>query len=175
MISYYGPAMALFFLLFTISFTSRSFFVDRDRGLIQRMLAAPLRPRSVLMGEVLSAFVFGITSISVIALVTTLAFGADWGNPLAAGVLSLAMVLAVTATTALVIGVARTQRQAEGISSFVVFGLALLGGNFVFVSATPADEVREKLLTSGLVCSGFVKKPFHLEELWKTVREVLAS
>jgi CheY-like chemotaxis protein len=45
----------------------------------------------------------------------------------------------------------------------------------LFVSATPADEVRERLRSTGLVCSGFVKKPFHLEELWKTVREVLAS
>jgi len=44
----------------------------------------------------------------------------------------------------------------------------------LFVSATPADEVREKLLSTGLVCSGFVKKPFHLEELWKTVSEALA-
>lgn len=45
----------------------------------------------------------------------------------------------------------------------------------LFVSATPSEEVREKLLPTGLECSGFVKKPFHLEELWKTVREVLAS
>ena len=45
----------------------------------------------------------------------------------------------------------------------------------LFVSATPADEVREKLLSTGLVCSGFVKKPFHLEELWKTVAEALAT
>jgi ABC-2 type transport system permease protein len=146
-ISYYGPAMALFFLLFTISFTSRSFFVDRDQGMIERMLTAPLHPRSVLVGKVLSAFVFGIVSITVIAAVTTIAFGADWGSPLAAGLLSLVMVLAVTATTALVIGVARTQRQAEGISSFVVFGLALLGGNFVFVAATPALMQRLALLT----------------------------
>ena len=146
-ISYYGPSMAIFFLLFTISFTSRSFFVERDQGNIERMLAAPLRPRSVLLGKVLSAFVFGIVSLSIIAAVTTFAFGADWGNPLAAGLLSLAMVLAVTATTALVIGVAHTQRQAEGISSFAVFGLALLGGNFVFVSVTPPIMQRLALLT----------------------------
>lgn len=146
-ISYYGPSMAIFFLLFTISFTARSFFVERDQGNIERMLAAPLRPRSVLFGKVLSAFVFGIVSLSIIAAVTTFAFGADWGNPLAAGLLSLAMVLAVTATTALVIGVAHTQRQAEGISSFAVFGLALLGGNFVFVSVTPPIMQRLALLT----------------------------
>lgn len=57
------------------------------------------------------------------------------------------MVLAVTVTTALVIVVARTQRQAEGISSFVIFGLALLGGNFVFVSVTPSIMQRLALLT----------------------------
>ncbi|HEY5110247.1 MAG TPA: ABC transporter permease [Acidimicrobiales bacterium] len=146
-ISYYGPAMALFFLLFTISFTSRSFFVDRDQGMIERILSAPLHPRSVLAGKVLSAFVFGIVSITVIAAVTSFAFGADWGSPMAAGLLSLVMVMAVTATTALVIGVARTQRQAEGISSFVVFGLALLGGNFVFSAATPPLMQRLTLLT----------------------------
>ncbi len=146
-ISYYGPAMAIFFLLFTISFTSRSFFVDRDQGMLERILAAPVRPISVLFGKVLSAFVFGIVSLSIIVAVTTFAFGADWGNPLAAALLSLAMVLAITATTALVIGVAHNQRQAEGISSFVVFGLALLGGNFVFVSVTPPIMQRLALLT----------------------------
>ena len=45
----------------------------------------------------------------------------------------------------------------------------------LFVSATPAEEVREKLLSTGLVCSGFVKKPFHIEELWETVAEALAT
>ncbi|HUZ10324.1 MAG TPA: ABC transporter permease [Acidimicrobiales bacterium] len=145
--SYYAPAMAIFFLLFTVSFTSRSFFVDRDQGMLERILAAPVRPISVLLGKVLSAFVFGVASLGIIIAVTTLAFGADWGDPLAAASLSLAMVLAVTVTTALVIVVARTQRQAEGISSFVIFGLALLGGNFVFVSVTPSIMQRLALLT----------------------------
>ena len=43
----------------------------------------------------------------------------------------------------------------------------------LFVSATPADEVREKLLPTGLVPEGFVKKPFHLDDLWNTVNEAL--
>jgi CheY-like chemotaxis protein len=65
----------------------------------------------------------------------------------------------------------------DGVAFFDAMNLQLGAKcpKVLFVSATPADEVREKLLTSGLVCSGFVKKPFHLEELWKTVREVLAS
>jgi ABC-2 type transport system permease protein len=39
--------------------------------------------------------------------------------------------------TALVIALARTERQAEGLSSILVFGLVLLGGNFIFISAAP--------------------------------------
>jgi two-component system, OmpR family, response regulator len=45
----------------------------------------------------------------------------------------------------------------------------------LFISASPPEEVRAKLGDSGLVSSGFVKKPFHLDDLWKLVREVLAN
>jgi len=44
----------------------------------------------------------------------------------------------------------------------------------LFVSATPPEEVREKLLPTGLVPVGFVRKPFHLDDLWKTVQDALA-
>jgi CheY-like chemotaxis protein len=45
----------------------------------------------------------------------------------------------------------------------------------LFVSATPPEEVREKLLPAGLEPVGFVRKPFHLDDLWKTVKDALAS
>ncbi|HET6793510.1 MAG TPA: ABC transporter permease, partial [Acidimicrobiales bacterium] len=146
-VSYYSPAMAIFFVLFIISFTARSFFVDRSQGMIERMRAAPIRPLSILAGKALSVFVFGTASLSVVALVTTAAFGAYWGSPVAVVAVCAAMVLAVVCLTALVIGVSRTQRQAEGIASALVFGLALLGGNFVFVSAEPDLMRRLSLLT----------------------------
>jgi ABC-2 type transport system permease protein len=55
--------------------------------------------------------------------------------------------MAVVCLTALVMGVAHTQRQAEGVASMLVFGLALLGGNFLFVSAAPSIMRRLALLT----------------------------
>lgn len=146
-VSYYAPAMAIFFLYFTISFTAGSFFVDRGQGMIERMRAAPIRPVEILLGKALSVFVFGIVSLAVIAAVTSLIFGADWGSPLAAAAVCLAMVISVVCVTALVIGLSRTQRQAEGISSAVVFILALLGGNFVFISAAPSIMRRIALFT----------------------------
>lgn len=135
--SYYSPAMGMFFLLFMIAFTSRSFFVDRDEGMVERMRAAPVRPGEILLGKALSVLVYGVISLGVIALVTAVAFGADWGDPLAASILCLALVLAVLSLTMLVITTARTKRQAEGIASVLIFGCALLGGNFVFLSVAP--------------------------------------
>jgi ABC-2 type transport system permease protein len=136
-ISYYGPAMAIFFLLFTISFASRSFFVDRTEGMIERMRAAPVRPGAILVGKALSVFVYGTLSLATVGVITSVAFGAHWGSPLAACLLGLALVVSVVCMTALVIGVSRTQRQAEGFASLLVFGLALLGGNFIVISSSP--------------------------------------
>jgi linearmycin/streptolysin S transport system permease protein len=155
-ISYYSPGMAIFFLLFTISFAARSFFVDRANGMIERMRAAPVRPYEILLGKAMAVFVYGIASLAMIALITSLAFGADWGSPAAAGLLCVAMVVAVVCLTALVIGIARTQRQAEGIAAIIVFGLALLGGNFFFISAEPPVMRRLALFTpNGWAMRGF--------------------
>lgn len=44
----------------------------------------------------------------------------------------------------------------------------------LFVSATPPEEVQEKLRPAGLEPSGFVRKPFHLDDLFRTVQEALA-
>ena len=146
-ISYMAPAMAIFFLFFSISFTARSFFVDRAQGMIERMRSAPIRPLEILMGKALSVFVFGALSLAAIAAVTSALFGAKWGSPLAATVVCLAMVISVVCLTALVIGLARTQRQAEGISAAVIFVLALLGGNFTFISVAPSIMRKMALFT----------------------------
>jgi len=157
-ISYMAPAMSIFFAFFLISYTARGFFEDKDQGMIERMRAAPVRPYQILVGKSLSVLVFGLGSLLVIFLVTTKLFGAYWGDPLSVVLICAALVLAIVALTALVIGVARTKRQAEGMSSALVFGLALLGGNFVFLSASPEVMQRIALFTpNGWALRAFTK------------------
>jgi ABC-2 type transport system permease protein len=154
-ISYYAPGMGIFFLLFAIGFTSRSWFLEDRQGTLERIGAAT-RPGEVLVGKVLAAFVYGTASLATMAVFTIAVFGADWGGPPGYAI-GLAMVLAVVALTALVISLARSERQAEGISSILTFGLALLGGNFVFVSASPAIMRTLALATpNGWALRGFV-------------------
>jgi ABC-2 type transport system permease protein len=156
-VSYYGPAMAIFFLFFAVGFTSRSYFSEQSAGMIDRIAAAPVRPGTLLVGKSLSVLVYGLASLGTIVLATSLFFGANWGNPLAAAALCLAMTIAVVALTALVIASSKTDRQAEGFASIIVFGLALLGGNFLTISAAPPLMRRLALLTpNGWALRGFV-------------------
>jgi len=155
-ISYYSPGMAMFFLFFTITYVARSFFVDRSQGMVERIRAAPVRPVEILMGKALSVFVYGGLSLLTVGVVTSAAFGANWGPTLPAIVLGAVLVVAVVCLTAFVIGVSKTQRQAEGISSIVVFGLSILGGNFFFTSQAPSAMKRLALLTpNGWALRGF--------------------
>lgn len=135
--SYYAPAMGIFFMFFAISFGARSFFLERTAGTLERLAAAPIGPGAILMGKSLATFVYGVASLGTVALVTSLVFGAQWGPPLVVLALIVALALTLVGLTALVITTARTERQADGFSSILTFGLVLLGGNFVFIGGAP--------------------------------------
>lgn len=155
-ISYYGPSMGIFFMLFAVGFGARSFFSERANGTLDRLAAAPVRPAAILVGKALSVFAYGTLSLGTVVTVTSLFFGANWGSPVAVAALCVAMVMAVVALTMLVIAVARTERQAEGVSSLAVFLLALVGGNFVVAAGMPEGLRRLALATpNGWALRGF--------------------
>jgi ABC-2 type transport system permease protein len=156
-VNYFGPSMAIFFLFFTVSFGARSVLSERRQGTLRRLLATAAPPGGVLAGKALAAFTLGTASVLVMWLATTLVFGAGWGDPLAVVALTVSSVLSAIGITALVITLARTEEQAEGYSSLVVFTLALLGGNFVYLAQLPEVLQRVSLLTpNGWALRGFV-------------------
>ena len=155
--NYFGPSMAIFFLFFTVSFGARSILIERRQGTLRRLLASAAPPGAVIAGKALAAFVLGVTSVLVMWLATSLVFGADWGDPLAVVALTVSSVLAAIGITAMVVTLARTDEQADGYSSLVVFTLALLGGNFIYLAQLPDLLQRLSLLTpNGWALRGFV-------------------
>lgn len=155
-VAYFGPGMAMFFVLFSVGFTARGFFVERTTGTLDRMAAAPIRPEAVLAGKALSVFVYALASLATMAAVTAVVFGASWGDPLGVAVLCVAMAASVVALAALVMAVARTERQAEGLASMLTFALALLGGSFLFLGSAPPLMRRLAVLTpNGWALRGF--------------------
>jgi len=156
-ISYFAPAMGMFFLFFAIGFGARGFWTERREGTLDRLAVAPVRPSTILAGKALSIVVYGLASMTVMWLVTSLFFGARWGNPVAVALLIVDVVLAVVALAALVITWARTERQVDSLSSVAVFGLTIIGGNFFFISAAPTVMRRLALVTpNGWALRGFI-------------------
>ncbi|MFI7115359.1 ABC transporter permease [Amycolatopsis sp. NPDC049868] len=146
-VGYYGPAMGIFFMFFAIGFGAKGYFEERQNGTLDRIAVAPVGPAAILTGKALATFVYGVASLSSVALVTGLVFGADWGPPLAVAAVIVALALTLVCLTAFVIAVAGNDRQADGIASIVVFGLVLLGGNFFLVGGAPEYMRRLALLT----------------------------
>ena len=136
-IGYSAPAMGIFFMFFAIDFGAAGYFLERTGGTLDRLAAAPIGPGAILLGKSLATFVYGLASLGTVAVVTSLAFHADWGPPLAVFALIVALALTLVGLTALVITAARTQRQASGFASILTFGLVLLGGNFIFIGGAP--------------------------------------
>ncbi|TCN29620.1 ABC-2 type transport system permease protein [Kribbella orskensis] len=154
--SYYAPAMGIMFVLFAIGFTAHSFFTEQRASTLERIGAAPVGRGAVLLGKSLAAFAYSVVSLTSLAVVTSLAFDAQWGPPIPALALIMAMSAALVALTALVIAVSRTERQADGIAMIITFALLLLGGNFVLISQAPEILRRLALLTpNGWTLRGF--------------------
>jgi ABC-2 type transport system permease protein len=128
--TYYAAAMAVFFLFFAVQYGISSLLNERADGTLARMLAAPIPRRSILAGKAMTSLALGLTSMTVLALTTHYALGAQWGNPLGVAALIVCAVLAATAVTALVTTLAKTSEQANAWLSMVSVILGMLGGSF---------------------------------------------
>ena len=135
--SFFAAGMAVFFLFFTVQFGVTSLLEERHDGTLARLLAAPISRASILGGKLLTSFLLGVISMSVLVVATTLLFGASWGNPLGVAVLVVAAILAATGIMALIATLARNAEQAANWQSVVAVVLGLLGGTFFPVSQAP--------------------------------------
>jgi ABC-2 type transport system permease protein len=128
--TFYAAGMAVFFLFFTVQLGVSSLLDERRDGTLARMLVAPVRHASILVGKLLTSLVLGVISMVVLAFATHFALGAHWGNPLGVALLIVAGVLAATAVMALVATLARTPDQAQSWGSMAALVLGMLGGSF---------------------------------------------
>jgi ABC-2 type transport system permease protein len=145
--TYVAAGMAVFFLFFTVQFGVASLLDERKEGTLARLLAAPISRRSVLGGKVLTSFLLGIISMTVLIVAAGLFLGAHWGNPAGVAILVLAGVTAATAVMMLVATVAKTSEQAGTWQTIIALVLGMLGGSFFPVSQAGGFFAKASLAT----------------------------
>ena len=129
-IAYFAPGMAMLFLFFIIGDGARSIVAERKQGTLPRILAAPVSPTSVLLGKTAQVMVVGVLSMTAVWLITWLGFGADWGDPVGVFVVIVAAVTAIAGISLLITGFARTENQADALTTIVALLFAVAGGTF---------------------------------------------
>jgi len=131
--------MTVMMLLFTLTGAARSMISERDRGTLRRLLAAPMDPRSILLGKFLSGWALGMLLIVVLFAYASLIFHVDvlsrWGTLL---LVSGATAAACTAFGVTIAAWAETDKQADGVSTLLILSMSAIGGAWIPTIAMPA-------------------------------------
>jgi ABC-2 type transport system permease protein len=141
-----APGIALLFLSFGTVNGARSILAEEEMGTLARLTSTPTSALSIMSGKLLGIFLVGLLQFGALMLGSTLLFRINWGQPLAVGLLSVALVVAFTAVGLVLAVLSRSQEQANAFGTIVSLVFAMLGGAFVQRAALP-----DWLQTVGLV------------------------
>jgi len=132
------PGVAVWALFMVGDTGMRDLLTEARAGTLRRQLSAPLAVREIVAGKALATAALATISLALLACIG--AFAARRPVDVVAFLtLSAALILAVTGFSAVVYGLARTERQGATLASIVLLVFAFLGGAFVPIDALPAS------------------------------------
>lgn len=110
----------------------------KEKGVLRRFLATPLRPIQFLGGVVIYQMVFGLLTSAVIVLIATLFLGADVVLPIVPLLLVVVLGMAAFLSLGFVIaGLSRTEEATLPIINVISFPMMFLCGIFFPVTTLP--------------------------------------
>lgn len=116
------------FVFLTALAGSSSLILSRQLGISTRMMSTPTPLRTIVFGESLGRFGTALLQGIYIVVLTLILFQVDWGDPLGATLVLVAL-SAVGAGAGMLMGSTfRNDQQAAGIAVVLALGMAALGG-----------------------------------------------
>lgn len=126
-----ASSQLVLFTFLTALAGSYALILTRQLGISKRMLSTPTSVRQIVIGESLGRFGTAIFQGIYIMLATLVIFQVNWGDPLGALLLVVAL-SAVGAGAGMLMGATfSNDQQASGIGVMLALGLAALGGAMV--------------------------------------------
>jgi ABC-2 type transport system permease protein len=126
--SYVAPADLVLFMGITLLVLSAGQVESRHLGILRRLAAAPVRPRSIVSAQIVGKLFIAAGQAVGLLFLGKVIFGVHWGNPFAI-VLVLGLLALSLSGLSVLIGIwSRTQEQAIAIAVIVGIGCGLLGG-----------------------------------------------
>ena len=133
----YIPGFTVAFLFFIATTIAQYVFMERERGTLRRLLISPVSRASILGGKLLPTVGIGFVQVVVIFAVGRLFFGMTLGDPVALLLVTCAAVAAANGFGLMITALSKTQAQATGMATLLVFTLATVAGCYVPLSFMP--------------------------------------
>jgi len=129
---------AIMFLLFAVSGGSAAFFDEKNAGLFQRLLSAPVTRAQLLWARFLYGVLLGLLQLTALFLAGGLLYGIDvlghFGNLLVVCTVAAA---ACSAFGMLIAAISPNAQAASGLSTFVIMVMSATGGAWYPISFMP--------------------------------------
>lgn len=129
---------AIMFLLFAISGSSAAFFDEKNAGLFQRLLSAPLTRGQLLWSRFLFGVLLGLVQLTSLFVAGSLMYGVDiFGHLGPLIVVCCAAAAACASFGMLIAAVAPNSQAASGLATFVVMMMSATGGAWFPLTLMP--------------------------------------
>ena len=135
--SFLVPGVIAMAVLFSSTFSSASYYQDRDSGLLRVMLASPHSPRVILLGKALAGVTIGgLQALAVLAVAAAIpAIDLEWQHGVPAGIVLAAaavllLALLLNGFAQVVATRIRTMQGFHLVMNLVLFPLLFFSGAF---------------------------------------------
>jgi ABC-2 type transport system permease protein len=132
------PGFTVLFVFMVAQSTARSIFDEKKIGSFRRLLAAPISKGALLVGKLLPNFVLALIQFVIIFFFGSVVLGWLGFTPIALGHDLLGLVLTAvgiafcsSAMGILIASLAQTEAQIGGLSTLLLWGLAIMGGSII--------------------------------------------
>lgn len=130
------PGVTVFSLFMIGELCMRDLITELKQGTLQRQLAGPVTLSTVVASKVAVTAVVATGCLLVISVIAWVQ-GAGMGDPLAALLLSAALILCVTGFAALIYGLAPDEGRGSTAGSVIFLVMAFTGGSFIPLNSLP--------------------------------------
>lgn len=172
--------MTVLFVFLGAQNTALSIFTEKRIGSFRRLMAAPIGKFTILTGKLMPTFVLGLIQIMVILFTGGFLISLMGlepldlsGDPLGLVLLSIAMVLCSTCLGIFIAGLAKTESQAGGLSTLILFIASIMAGSFIPIFMFPEGLVNLVRIFphywANQALYGLVFRGLTLAEIWPNI------
>ncbi|HZY42164.1 MAG TPA: ABC transporter permease [Anaerolineae bacterium] len=127
----------IFFAFYTGAYAAQSILREDEEGTLPRLFTTPTSRATILGGKFVGVFILGIVQAIVLMVASAVAFNINWGQPLSAAIMMLAMIITAAGFGIFLMSLLKNARQSGMVLGGALTAAGMLGGLFTVAVPMP--------------------------------------